>query len=323
MTPMLELRNVTKRFADHRLRSNITAVDNVSIEIPAGTRMGLVGESGSGKTTLARCALRLSNADAGEITFDGTRLDHISGNELRRIRTQFQYVFQNPYLAFNPRTTIRQSIAEPMLVHGICNRGNAEKRVTKLLERVELSADLGGRYPHELSGGELQRASIARALSVKPRLLVLDEPLSALDVSLRSQMLTLFDRLRQELSLTYLLISHDLGVVAHHTDTVAVMHSARIVEFGQTELVLSKPAHPYTRDLLLSVPSVDPKHHKTLTSTGQITGHSENTEGCRYFARCGHSMKDEQCERKQPQLKGTAMASVACHHVVPDRESKG
>lgn len=314
MNSLLQIKHVTKRYPGRHGNSRHAAVTDVSFEIPAGTRMGLVGESGSGKTTLGKCAVMLTGVDEGEILFDGINLGLLSSAELRNRRKEFQYVFQDPYRAFNPTMSLRQAIAEPLLNHSVCSKHDVQGHVLGLLETVELPAELADRYPHELSGGELQRASIARALSVRPRLLVLDEPLSALDVSLRAQMLEMFERLRHELNLTYLMISHDLGVVAHHTDTIAVMYSSRIVEFGDTKTVLSRPVHPYTKGLLAAVPSVEARRHKTLTASTVSVSTKPEESGCAYFARCPHPSKDNRCETERPELKGTTSGVAACHH---------
>lgn len=314
MNSLLQLKNITKRYPGHHKNSRHVAVADVSFEIPAGSRMGLVGESGSGKTTLGRCAVMLTRADEGAIIFDGTDLGSLSTAELRDRRREFQYVFQNPYRSFNPTMSIREAIAEPLINHSVCSKTDVMDHVLELLKTVELSAELADRYPHEVSGGEMQRASIARALSVSPRLLVLDEPLSALDVSLRAQMLEMFERLRHELNLTYLMISHDLGVVAHHTDTIAVMFSSRIVEFGETKTVLARPIHPYTKGLLAAIPSIDPQRHKTLTTTGASISTKPGDKGCAYFPRCPHPSKNSRCETERPDLRGTTSGVAACHH---------
>jgi ABC-type oligopeptide transport system ATPase subunit len=253
---LLEINNVTKVYPN-----GVTALKNVSLSIAKGESFGLVGESGSGKTTLTRCALRLEPVSSGRIAFDGIDLGQLPPAKLRRLRARMQVVFQDPYASLDPRLTVHDIVAEPMLIHrasfGLTNRQRTE-RVIELLELVGLGEQHLFRFPHEFSGGQRQRISIARALSVRPEFLILDEPTSALDVSVQAQVLNLLDRLQRALNLTYLFISHDLGVIRYICDRVALISCGEIVERGTTDSIFEHPQSDYTKMLLAAMPEPDP-----------------------------------------------------------------
>jgi oligopeptide transport system ATP-binding protein len=263
MSPLLELRDVAKHYVVRsrlgRRRGCIRAVDGVSLAIQPGEILGLVGETGSGKSTLGRLALRLIEPTRGDVLFDGRSLLALGGRELRRLRRDLQIVFQDPYGSLDPRMTIGAIVGEGLDVHAVGSRTERRERVRELLAVVGLPADAADRHPHEFSGGGRQRASIARALALAPRFIVADEPLSALDVSIQAQIIGLLQDLRARFRLTMLFISHDLRVVAHLCDRVAIMHLGRLVEMGTREEVFDDPRHPYTRALLASVPRIDPR----------------------------------------------------------------
>lgn len=262
--PLLEVENLGKHYplrggALNRIRGTIKAVDGVSFTIREGTCLGLVGESGSGKSTIARCILRLEDPTFGRVRFDGSDTLQLSTRKLRQLRARMQIVFQDPYASLNPRMTAHDIIAEPFLIHKVLQREELGMRVVELLQLVGMGEEHLYRYPHEFSGGQRQRICIARALALHPRLVILDEPTSALDVSVQAQILNLLDDLQRRLKLTYLLISHDLGVIGYICDRVAVIRRGRIVEEGETEQVLVAPKHPYTRDLVAAMPLPDPE----------------------------------------------------------------
>jgi oligopeptide transport system ATP-binding protein len=237
----------------------VKAVDDISFAIPEGQTLGLVGESGSGKSTTAYAALQLLRPTAGSVRFDGRELTRLRGEELRRVRREMQIVFQDPYASLNPRMTVGRIVAEPLQAHGIGTRRSRGASVARLLELVGLDASYINRYPHEFSGGQRQRIGIARALALNPKLIICDEPVSALDVSIQAQILNLLKDLQRDLGLTYLFIAHDLAVVRSMSDTIAVMHEGRIVEQGPAEQVYTRPQSDYTRALLAAVPVADPE----------------------------------------------------------------
>jgi ABC-type oligopeptide transport system ATPase subunit len=270
---ILRLDRVTKEYRRGagwgRPPTVFTALQDVSFAIEAGQSFGLVGESGSGKTTLTRCILRLDDVTSGSILFDGADLTRMSAHEVRALRAQVQIVFQDPYASLNPRMTVRDIIAEPIVVHRNVLRLSADRqtdRVMELLELVGLGAQHLYRYPHEFSGGQRQRIGIARALALNPRLLILDEPTSALDVSVQAQVLNLLDQLQKTMRLTYLFISHDLGVIRYICDRIALIHQGRIVEQGPTDQVFDKPQSAYARALIAAVPDPDPDRSMFSTS---------------------------------------------------------
>ena len=264
--PLLEVAGLVKRFRARsgllgagRDQAELTAVDHVDLTVGAGETLGLVGESGSGKSTLCRAILRLVEPDEGTVRFEGADLTRLGRRELRGIRGRIQMIFQDPYSSLNPRKRVAEIIAAPLRIHGIASGREAEREVAELLDRVGLSPDHRDRYPHEFSGGQRQRIGIARALATRPRLILADEPVSALDVSIRAQIVNLLAELKSEIGLSYLFVAHDVGVVRHVADRIAVMHGGRIVETGPADQVCERPRDPYTRSLLASVPIPDPR----------------------------------------------------------------
>ncbi len=312
--PILELRGLTKSFSGNG-RVAVRAVDDVSLEIREGESFGLLGESGSGKSTLARLVPRLIEADSGDIVFAGRSLCSLTAREMRLVREQIQIVFQNPYSSLNPRMTVRQLIAEPLVVHHRASGAALEKRVREMMELVGLNPEHYRRFPHEFSGGQRQRIGVARAMIVEPKLLILDEPTSALDVSVQAQVLNLLIGLQKRLGLTYLLISHDLSVVRYMCDRAALMYLGKIVEQGTMDQILKTPQHPYTQALLSDVPSPDPDQRmlervilESDIATAPWSGH-----GCRFAPRCP-AAKVAACETIDPPLLDCGDDQlVACH----------
>ncbi|MFO1541211.1 MAG: ABC transporter ATP-binding protein [Chloroflexota bacterium] len=281
---------------------SFTAVGGVSLTIARGETLALVGESGSGKTTTGRAILRLVRAEGGRIVFDGTDVGAATGSALRRLRERIQIVFQDPYSSLNPRMTVGQTIGEVLAVHGVTEPGAARTaRVEQLLRDVGLGPEHAGRYPHELSGGQRQRVGIARALAVGPELIVLDEPVSALDVSVQAQIVNLLDDLKEEHGLAYLFIAHDLAVVHHIADRVAVMYLGRIVEEGPVDAIFDAPRHPYTKALLASIPGATVDNgaaRHAEQARGELRADRAAQPGCVFRDRCAHRM--ERCETTPP-----------------------
>lgn len=301
MSPLLDIRNLHKHYPAGR-RSWLKAVDDVSLTIEPGEVLGLVGESGCGKTTLGRVVLRLQPATAGEVFFDGVDMLALKGEGLRRMRRRMQIVFQDPYSSINPRMTIGAALTFPMKVQGM-HRGREEERAGELLSRVGLDGSLMNRYPHEFSGGQLQRIGIARALSLDPDFIVADEPVSALDVSIQSQVLNLFKDLQEEFQLTYLFISHDLSVVEFISDRVAVLYMGRLAEVAPTEVLFNDARHPYTQSLLAAILHPDPELEKLKQDPaiqGEIATPIDPPPGCRFYGRCPKRM--DICREQDPPL---------------------
>jgi oligopeptide transport system ATP-binding protein len=293
----------------------VKAVDNVSLNISTGEVFGLVGESGSGKTTLARAILRLIQPKSGEILFEGIDLLKIAGSGLKHVRKNMQVVFQNPFLSLNPRMTVRNQIAEPFKAHTNMSEIEITQRASELLKLVGLSDEHLWKYSIELSGGQAQRVCIARALALSPKLVILDEPTSSLDVSVQAQILNLLKDLQKRLGLTYLLITHDLGVVEYIADRVAVMYLGKIVEVGTFDEVFSNPGHPYTEALLSAVPKVDPAptDKARIILRGTIPSPANPPSGCRFHTRC-HKYIGDICRDVEPNLTTLSTTrKVACH----------
>lgn len=309
--PLVAVHALSKRF---RARDP-AAVDAVSFTVPRGETLALVGESGSGKTTLARALLRLIEPTGGRVTFDGLEVRSLAPVALRRLRRRMQMIFQDPAAALNPRLRIGDAIREPITVHGLARGAAAEERVNTLLEEVGLDRRLGGSLPSELSGGQCQRVVIARALSVEPEFLALDEPLSSLDASVAAQVLNLLADLQQRHGLTYLFISHELATVRLVAHRVAVMYCGRIVELGPTAATYQQPLHPYTMALLSAVPVPDPARQRQRIVLPDEPPTARRPPGCAFHPRCPHPRKSERCRTERPELRElTAGRGAACHY---------
>jgi oligopeptide transport system ATP-binding protein len=319
MPPLVEASDLKQHFPVRKgvfrtIAGYVRAVDGISFEIGEGETLGLVGESGCGKTTAGRTLLKLYKPTGGQIRFEGRDITELAGGELRELRRHMQIVFQDPYGSLNPRMTVRGIIEEGLIVHGIGNRRQRLDRVVEVLEQTGLDRRYINRYPHEFSGGQRQRISIARALALKPRFIVLDEPISALDVSIQSQIINLLVQLREELTLTYLFISHDLSVVEYISDRVAVMYLGEIVELAASRELYQSPLHPYTHALLSSVPSMDPvKRRKRILLQGDVPSPINPPAGCRFHPRC--PLARDICCTSVPSEMNLAGHLVRCHAV--------
>ncbi|MCK4789954.1 MAG: dipeptide ABC transporter ATP-binding protein [Desulfobacteraceae bacterium] len=318
MSPILTVGLLKKYFHLGRgifsgTKATVRAVDGISFEVEKGKTLGLVGESGSGKTTVGRCILRLIKPTAGDVLFDKMNVTRLPSSEIKRLRRQMQIIFQDPYGCLTPRMKIRTILTEPLEVHGIGTRSEHPDRVAAILEKVGLRPEHMNRFPHEFSGGQRQRIAIARTLMVNPDLIIADEPVSALDVSIQAQIINLLVELQRELGLSYLLISHDLSVIHYMCDRIAVMYLGKIVEMSSRADLYTNPLHPYTEALLsaIPVPKTGPKRKKILLG-GEVPSPISPPEGCSFHPRCNY--KTEECTRVEPLLKGVGDDHwVSCH----------
>jgi oligopeptide/dipeptide ABC transporter ATP-binding protein len=294
-------------------RSEVKAVDGVSLSIFRAETLGLVGESGCGKSTLGRLIMRLEEPTAGQIFFEGENIFAYSGRALKNYRRKVQIIFQDPYSSLNPRRSAGSTIGEPLLVHKTVKGENREDAVRRIMDLVGLTREQAGRYPHEFSGGQRQRIGIARAVVLTPQLIIADEPVSALDVSIQAQILNLLKDLQQELELTYLFITHDLSVVRHMSDRIAVMYFGRIVELAENEALYNNPLHPYTMALLSAVPKIDPgKKRQRIILKGELPNPAKPPEGCPFNPRCPFRM--DICDKVEPKLNDRGEGHfAACH----------
>jgi peptide/nickel transport system ATP-binding protein len=297
--------------------ADLKAVDGVSFEIRRGETLGLVGGSGCGKTTTGRALLRLIEPTGGTVTFDGVDVSSLSGRDLRKLRRRMQMVFQDPYSSLNPRRNVASIVAEPLRVHGIATGREAEDKVRELLQVVGLPKDSENRYPHEFSGGQRQRIGLARSLALNPDLIVADEPVSALDVSIQAQMINLLEELQDTFDLTYLFIAHDLAVVRHISDRIAVMYLGKIMEVAPAADLYERPLHPYTKALLSAVPIPDPRIEATrerILLTGDLPSPVNPPAGCRFHTRCPFAQR-ERCPDEVPELRIMDGGHLgACHY---------
>ncbi len=319
---LLKVRDLVKYFPItrgsiiQREVGQVRAVDGVSFDIYRGETLGLVGETGSGKTTVGRTMIRLYEPTAGSVYYDGVDLMALEGDELNQLRAHLAMMFQDPYASLNPRMTIGSIVGEPLEVHGIAKGNEKRKRVQQLLEQVGLNPNFVNRYPHEFSGGQRQRIGIARALALHPDLIICDEPISSLDVSIQAQVVNLLEDLQSELGLTYLFIAHDLSMVRHISDRIAVMYLGKIVELADRDSIYLRPLHPYTQALMSAVPLPDPEvqqRRERIILVGDIPSPANPPEGCNFHTRCPIAQDD--CRLDEPELRELRPGHlVACHY---------
>jgi oligopeptide transport system ATP-binding protein len=320
--PLLEVTDLVKNFPIKsgvfidREVARVHAVDGVSLVLHEGETLGLVGESGCGKSTLCRAILQLIRPTSGSVRFEGQELVGRSPRELRPLRRQMQMIFQDPFASLNPRKRVGQIVGDPMRLHGVADGAQLKRRVQELLDRVGLQAEHYNRYPHEFSGGQRQRIGIARALGTQPKLIIADEPVSALDVSVQAQIINLLEDLQREFGMAYLFVAHDLGVVRHVSDRVAVMYLGKVVEQADSGTLYARPLHPYTHALLSAVPLPDPRKNaarERITLDGDVPSPIDPPPGCRFHTRCASAT--DICRSDEPVLVTDDVAhAVACHH---------
>ncbi|MDQ0189014.1 dipeptide ABC transporter ATP-binding protein [Alicyclobacillus cycloheptanicus] len=315
---LLQVQELTKYFpikqgVFRRTVGHVRAVDGVTFELRQGQTLGVVGESGCGKSTMGRSILRLIEPTSGVVEFEGKNVIKMSRGQMRAMRREMQIVFQDPYASLNPRFSIQQTLMEPMVIHGLYTPAERAKRVRELLERVGLDPDYAKRYPHEFSGGQRQRIGIARALAVNPKLIMLDEPVAALDVSVQSQVLNLLEDLQQEYNLTYIFVAHDLSVVRHISDQIMVLYLGKMAELADSDELFHDPLHPYTRALLSAVPIPDPDvKRERIILQGDLPSPANPPTGCVFHTRC--PMATDVCKQKRPEWKEVKPNHhVACH----------
>ena len=328
VAPLLEVKNLRKTFPIKKnlfgkVQKELVAVDDVSFVLNKGETLGIVGESGCGKTTMGRTILKLHPSNGGRIIFKGKDITEYTNKDMRPIRTQMQIIFQDPYSSLPPRSTVGAILSEPVKVHGIVPKGEEKKYVLDLMEKCGLRDYYYERYPHEFSGGQRQRICIARALSVKPELVICDEPVSALDVSIQAQIINLLKDLQKSMGLTYLFISHDLSVVKFISDKIGVMYLGAMVEFGEKKDIFANPLHPYTKALFSAIPNPNPDvKMKRIVLAGDIPSPANPPKGCRFHTRCPHAM--EICKTAQPEYKEYEKGHfAACHLLNQEEEQNG
>jgi oligopeptide transport system ATP-binding protein len=325
--PLLQLKDVKTHypvesgFLVRRQTGTVKAVDGVSLALAPGEVLGLVGESGCGKSTLARTILQLAPTTAGTVVLAGKNLTAANAAEIKAARRDFQMVFQDPFASLNPRMTVYATLAEPLLVHGACPRAEVPARVAELMQTVGLAPRFMRKYPHEFSGGQRQRIAIARALALRPKLVIADEPVSALDVSIQAQILNLLSELVRKMGLTMIFIAHDLSVVKHISDRVAVMYLGKIVELGPSADVIERPRHPYTRALVSAIPVPDPeteRQRQRIVLAGDPPSPLNPPAGCAFHPRCPHAVAE--CRRVTPSLSASSDGHAVACHVFPATE---
>jgi oligopeptide/dipeptide ABC transporter ATP-binding protein len=317
--PLVEVKHLKKYFPIRKglfntVVGNVKAVDNVTFDIYKGETLGLVGESGCGKSTLGRVLLRLQQATEGHVLFEGKNITTMPASELRAARREMQIIFQDPFGSLNPRFTVGDIISEPLRVHALANKAEQDARVAELMQQVGLDGSWRNRFPHEFSGGQRQRVGIARAISLNPKFIVADEAVSALDVSVQSQVINLLSDLQDQLGLTYLFIAHGLNVVRHISDRIGVMYLGKVVELTETDELFAHPAHPYTAALLSAIPVANPRRKRErIVLTGEVPSPANPPSGCRFHTRCPYVQP--RCKEEEPKLQEVGTGHyVACHY---------